>query len=54
MEVVCVDVFEQFVLALLESSLVDGYFRIKRGTDECGIESMAVTADVVPWTDASN
>lgn len=24
-----------------------GYFRIKRGTDECGIESMAVTAEVV-------
>lgn len=25
-----------------------GYFRIKRGTDECGMESMAVTADITP------
>ena len=23
----------------------DGYFRIRRGTDECGVESMAVTAE---------
>jgi len=26
----------------------DGYFRIRRGTDECGIESMAVQASVIP------
>ena len=26
----------------------EGYFRIRRGTDECGIESMAVYVNVIP------
>jgi len=26
----------------------DGFFRIRRGTDECGIESMAVEVSVIP------
>lgn len=27
----------------------NGYFRIRRGTDECGIESLAVEAFPIPY-----
>jgi hypothetical protein len=26
----------------------DGYFRIRRGTDECAVESMAESLEIVP------
>ncbi|MCL4162342.1 UNVERIFIED_CONTAM: hypothetical protein GTU68_000881, partial [Idotea baltica] len=31
-----------------ESFGEEGFFRIRRGTDECSIESMAVTVTVIP------